>query len=558
MMLHVRVVCPADRTARLASLLAEAAGVTNVVQMDGHARRPDGAAISFDVSAAGANHVLAMLRHLGLDGDGAIRVDRVAAELTRAGPPAGPGRTGGFRGAVRREVVPVWEMVEAAVHEGEAYALSFYWLLAIAGLIGAVGILTNSQVLIVGAMVVSPEYSAIIAVALGVSKLNGQAVKNGLLALGLGFLGAIAATLLFGLAVRAAGQTPEAFTDGVRPVADLINKPDAFSVVVALLAGMAGVISLTEARAYGVIGVLISVVTIPAAASIGLSIAYTEWREVLGSLLQLLLNVLLLIAVGAGGLRVKRWFWRRVSSRLSVAGHCGGDAVGQVARVDEKGPGKLADFRPQRDKDGLAVPPGTDLVGAESGSHRLSEMPCVAAVGLPGGQPLGEFAVVWQDPGHQPLGDLAGRVDHESAIGRPPDPVHPSFAVRAMVNAGRAELGSDRERGDGVAGFVPRGPDDGDPGRAVGGIATAVVALPDPVLVHHRLVVVPDQPGKLGVDLGHRPELRRRQHRSGQRFVGGPLDGGMRRWQFWTVEHALGQHDHDQIGVGVDQPRGTK
>src|SRR6516225_10305666 len=124
MMLHVRVVCPADRTARLASLLAEEAGVSNVVQMDGQARRPGGAAISFDVSAAGANHVLAMLRHLGLDGDGTIRVGRVAADITRPAAPSGPGRTGHFRGAVRREVVPVWEMVEAAIHEGEAYALS--------------------------------------------------------------------------------------------------------------------------------------------------------------------------------------------------------------------------------------------------------------------------------------------------------------------------------------------------------------------------------------------------------------------------------------------------
>jgi len=33
-----------------------------------------------------------------------------------------------------------------------------------------VGILTNSQILIVGAMVVGPEYSAIIAAALGISR----------------------------------------------------------------------------------------------------------------------------------------------------------------------------------------------------------------------------------------------------------------------------------------------------------------------------------------------------------------------------------------------------
>lgn len=63
--------------------------------------------------------------------------------------------------ALRREKAPVWEMVEAVIREGEAYAPSFYALLAIAGLIGAVGLLTNSQILIVGAMVVGPEYNAV-------------------------------------------------------------------------------------------------------------------------------------------------------------------------------------------------------------------------------------------------------------------------------------------------------------------------------------------------------------------------------------------------------------
>jgi uncharacterized membrane protein len=73
-----------------------------------------------------------------------------------------------------------------------------------------------------------------------------------------------------------------------------------------VLAGIVGVVSLTESRANALIGVFISVTTIPAAASVGLSIAYSSWSEAGGSLLQLLLNVLVLIAVGAAGLRAQR------------------------------------------------------------------------------------------------------------------------------------------------------------------------------------------------------------------------------------------------------------
>jgi len=246
------------------------------------------------------------LRSLGLARQGSISVERVDATLTEAGPAR-------EAGALQRETAPVWEMVEAIIRGGAAYPPSFYALLTIAGLIGAVGILTNSQILIVGAMVVGPEYSAIIAVALGFGSRDRPLVRDGLLALLWGFFAAIVMTLLFGLAVRASGDTPAQFLEGVRPVADLIDTPNIFSVIVAILAGLVGVISLTESRANALIGVFISVTTIPAAASVGVSVAYAGWSEAWGSLEQLLLNVFLLIVVGAGGLLTERKLWRRGS-----------------------------------------------------------------------------------------------------------------------------------------------------------------------------------------------------------------------------------------------------
>jgi uncharacterized membrane protein len=140
-------------------------------------------------------------------------------------------------------------------------------------------------------------------------------VRDGLVALSGGFLAAIVVTLLFGLSVRASGKTPAEFLEGTRPVADLINTPNIFSVVVAVLAGIVGVVSLTERRANALIGVFISVTTIPAAASVGVSAAYSSWGEAWGSLLQLLLNVVLLVIVGASGLTAQRAIWRRRSSR---------------------------------------------------------------------------------------------------------------------------------------------------------------------------------------------------------------------------------------------------
>jgi uncharacterized membrane protein len=75
------------------------------------------------------------------------------------------------------------------------------------------------------------------------------------------------------------------------------------------------VVSLTESRANALIGVFISVTTIPAAADIGVSLAFGSWHEAGGSALQLLLNVILLIAVGAAGLSAQRAIWRRRGAR---------------------------------------------------------------------------------------------------------------------------------------------------------------------------------------------------------------------------------------------------
>jgi uncharacterized hydrophobic protein (TIGR00271 family) len=311
--LHVRVVSPPGRTARLVAALAADPGVQNLVVLKGAARRPDGDAVQFDVLNRSANPVLRELRALDLDGAGSITVGEVDVALS--GPPSPAAE----RRYARRERVPVWEMVEAAIRAKASYPPSFYGLLVIAGLIGAVGILTNSQILVVGAMVVGPEYAAIIAAALGLSKLGGTsprdwaAVRESFRALAYGFLAAVAATFLFALAVRGAGQVPAAFVHGVRPVADLINSPNAFSVIVAILAGLVGVVSLTEARANALIGVFISVTTIPAAASLGLSLAFAYWHDAWGSLLQLLLNVVLLVVVGAAGLSGQRVIWRRLS-----------------------------------------------------------------------------------------------------------------------------------------------------------------------------------------------------------------------------------------------------
>jgi uncharacterized hydrophobic protein (TIGR00271 family) len=300
---HLRIVAPGDLTDGIVALLAAEPGVTNLVVLPGAGRRPEGDAVQCDLQATAANTVLRRLRALRDDRAGPIAVEVVDAVVGERPAPAAK------FGVVQPDIAPVWDVVEAQIRARAVYPPSFFTLLALAGLIGAVGILINSDILIVGAMVVGPEYNAITGVALGLDRRERQPVVRGLAALVAGFLAAIILTLAFGAVIRGSGQTPEAFAHGVRPVADLISSPDVFSVIVAVLAAVVGVVSLTEARAGALIGVFISVTTIPAAASIGLSIAYTDGGRALGSTFQLLLNVVVLIVVGAVVMRLQRAIW---------------------------------------------------------------------------------------------------------------------------------------------------------------------------------------------------------------------------------------------------------
>src|SRR5271170_7106125 len=208
MTFHVRLVSVPDRTSELVEALAADVGVSNLLVLSGAARGPASDAIQFDVRPRSANSVFRHLQAFQHDGDGTIAVDYVDATLGERVPPTAE------HFLVQRDVAPVWEVVEARIRSDAVYAPSFYILLAIAGLIGAVGILTNSQILIVGAMVVGPEYNAIMGVALGIDKRSRRPVLRGLLALLAGFSAAVLVTLLFGLAIRWSGHTPKLYSLG--------------------------------------------------------------------------------------------------------------------------------------------------------------------------------------------------------------------------------------------------------------------------------------------------------------------------------------------------------
>jgi uncharacterized hydrophobic protein (TIGR00271 family) len=72
---------------------------------------------------------------------------------------------------------------------------------------------------------------------------------------------------------------------------EFIYQPGWFSIITALVAGAAGTLSLTSAKSAALVGVFISVTTIPAAGNLALALVFGRFHDAAGSALQLLINL---------------------------------------------------------------------------------------------------------------------------------------------------------------------------------------------------------------------------------------------------------------------------
>ncbi len=103
--------------------------------------------------------------------------------------------------------------------------------------------------------------------------------------------------------------------EGGAPQHGLVYAPDAFSLIVAVLAGIAGTLSLTSAKPGALVGVAISVTTVPAAANAAVALAYGDTSQTLGSSVQLLVNLGGIVLAGTLTLLAQKYFWKRQRER---------------------------------------------------------------------------------------------------------------------------------------------------------------------------------------------------------------------------------------------------
>ena len=299
-LVHFRLVVPADQVDVVIHVLLGRTGVTNVAQLAGASLQPVGDVVLFDVAREASNDLLADLQLLGLTTHGSLSVTHSTLSIglgVDAALEAAPGEA---------DNTVLWAEVETVVERGRRVTPLLQAYFVIAAVIATAGVLTDSSILIVGAMVVGPEYGPIAAMSWNLQRRRWRPLLASSLVGALGSAAVVAAWLMT-LVLKWLDRIPDGFQLGEQINAGFISHPDVYSAIVASVAAAAGVLSLAFAHSSTLVGVLVSVTTIPAIAAIGIGAAVGDWHGAWGAVGQLSVNLGCLVVVGALTFALLRW-----------------------------------------------------------------------------------------------------------------------------------------------------------------------------------------------------------------------------------------------------------
>ena len=305
--IRLRIASPADLTDQVVTTLSADPAVSSLAVMRGASIRPEGDVVAADVAREATNDVVDRLRELGIHRRGTVHIEPVGAWLSQSGYDAERIAPGASADSV------VWADVTQRAYEESELNWTYISFMSLATLIAGIAIILDSQILVIGAMVLGPEFGAVAALGVALVRRRFSLLALAVRTLVLGFAIGILATTAAALIGRWFGWVTAADVTADRPDTAFIYTPDKWSFIVAVIAAAAGVLSLTSARVGGLSGVFISVTTVPAAGNVALGLAFGLGNEIWGSSLQLLVNLSGMAIAGWVTLALQEAVWSRVS-----------------------------------------------------------------------------------------------------------------------------------------------------------------------------------------------------------------------------------------------------
>ena len=302
----VQISVPQGKLDAVEGVLGEE-GVDYVVHEEASGRDIE-AVVSFPLPTNAVEPVLEALRDIGLNSDTYTVITEANTVLSRDFEALEE------RYAEEKDEDRIAREELTAKAEALAPSLSTYVVMTVvSAVIATAGLLLNSPAVVVGSMVIAPLIGPAMTANVGTVVDDRDLFVRGVKLQAFGLLLAIASATVFAVIVRTANVVP--------PIADVTSvdqvrervAPDFLSLVVALGAGTAGVLSLTSGVSTALVGVMIAVALIPPAATVGIGIAWGQPLVSLGSGVLVLVNILsinlaVLVGLWYQGYRPEYWF----------------------------------------------------------------------------------------------------------------------------------------------------------------------------------------------------------------------------------------------------------
>lgn len=307
--LRFQITTPEELTDEVISELSADPSVSGLTAIRGASLRPSGDLIVADVAREAGNDIVDRLRALNIHQSGSVQIEPVHTWLSRTGWDAERLTPGSSADAV------LWADVTQRAYEDSELNWTYATFMSLAMLLAGIAIVLDSQILVIGAMVLGPEFGAVAALGVALVRRRYALLRLASRTLAAGFAIGIVLTMVAALVGRALGWVVLADVTGPRPDTGFIYTPDKWSFIVAVIAAAAGVLSMTSSRLAGLSGVFISVTTIPAAANVGVGIAFGLPDEILGSLAQLAVNLTGMALTGWAVLAFREAVWERASAQ---------------------------------------------------------------------------------------------------------------------------------------------------------------------------------------------------------------------------------------------------
>ena len=168
------------------------------------------------------------------------------------------------------------------IEVGARANVNFFWLVLFSTVVATIGLIEDNVAVVIGAMVIAPLLGPNIALAFGAALGDKALILRSLQTNISGMLIALILAYSIGLIWQADMGSQE-----------LILRTDVgvASIVLALVSGAAGVLSLTSGVSSTLVGVMVAVALLPPTATVGLMLASGNYRHALGAALLLAVNI---------------------------------------------------------------------------------------------------------------------------------------------------------------------------------------------------------------------------------------------------------------------------